>query len=385
MPIAPVDVVICHHRNRAWLDACLQALYNSTQVPARVVVVDNGSVDGSRELLDECYPQVEVLHNRQNVGFVQGNLQGYAHLAGSDSQYLWLLNHDTVVAADALEHMLATLAAQPQTAAVQPKMRSIPYPGKLDYAGGAGGYLDAYGYPFARGRIFNTLEHDNGQYDDSVPIFWASGASFLVRYSTLDEVGFLDERYYAVSEEIDLSWRIWLAGYRILSVPNAVVYHQGGFRPGRMDAHGMYLRHRNSLITLLKNYSTRNLWRYFPTRLLLEFAAMGYNLLRGQPRFAWAGLCALASVCRQLPHILRKRRRVQQHIRRVPDDVLHDVLYPAAIAWQYHVRKRQFFSDYLWTFDNHLTPAKKPSVQGRKPLDVVDLEESQSEIYPVEV
>ncbi len=344
--LAPVDVIICHHRGLRWLERCLSTLYNGSVTPARVVVVDNGSSDGSREMLAARFPQVHVLHNTLNVGFVRGNLQARAYLADSDAAYLWLLNHDTEVAPDALAKLLRALRDDPQTAAVQPKMRSIPYAGRFDYAGAAGGYLDVYGYPFARGRVFEALERDHGQYDTCVPIFWASGASFFVRTRVLDEVGFLDARYYAVSEEIDLSWRIWLAGYRILSVPDAVVYHHGGFRPGQMSADGMYLRHRNSLMTLLKNYSTRSLWRYLPLRLLLEAVALAYYLLIGRPAFAWALLRGLGWLLRHLPCIWRERRDVQQRVRRVPDSALRPVLYPVSVVWLYHMRNQSKYTDY---------------------------------------
>ena len=344
--VAPVDVIICHHRGLRWLERCLSSLYAGTLVPAQVVVVDNGSSDGSRAMLAARFPQVHVLHNPVNVGFVRGNLQARSYLTGGESDYLWLLNHDTEVAPDALEHLLNALRDDPQTAAVQPKMRSIPYAGRFDYAGAAGGHLDVYGYPFARGRVFETLERDNGQYNSCVPIFWASGASFFVRNRVLDEVGFLDARYYAVSEEIDLSWRIWLAGYRILSVPQAVVYHHGGFRPGQMSADGMYLRHRNSLMTLLKNYSSTSLWRYLPVRLLLELIALLYYVLIGRFGFAWAVLRALAWVVRHLPHIWRERRHVQRHVRRLPDSALRQLLYPASVAWAYHIRNRRRYTDY---------------------------------------
>ncbi len=347
-PLVPVDVIICHHHGRDRLAACLAALYGGTHVPQRVVVVDNASRDGSAELLHEQYPQVQVLQSAVNLGFVRGNMLAYRTLQDAPNPYLWLLNNDTVVSADCLHALYQTLEHAPSIAAVQPKMISIPYAGRFDYAGGAGGYLDRYGFPFARGRLLTTLEADEGQYDTPAYILWASGASFFVRHAVTQEVDLFDESYYAVSEEIDLSWRIWLRGYHVVAQPRAVVWHHGGFTPDSMHAQGMYYRHRNSIMTLLKNASRRQLRRVLPMRILLELLAILYALSQGDARYAYAVMRSAAWLVRHMRMIMRQRHYVQTTLRTVSDEALQHLFYPRSIALTYYLGRVRHFSALDW-------------------------------------
>lgn len=349
------------------LDACLATLYRGTMIPDRVIVVDNASDDGSAALLCEKYPQVQVIRSEVNLGFVSGNMVAYNTLHDTHNKYLWLLNNDTIVDETCLEELYSTLEHHAHVAAAQPKIISIPYEGRFDYAGGAGGYLDIYGFPFARGRVLTTLEKDNGQYDQPKRIFWASGATFFVRHAVTREVDLFDTAYYAVSEEIDLSWRILLRGYDIVCQPRAKIRHHGGFTPDKMTAQGMYLRHRNSLMTMLKNYSKRSLARYLPMRIVLELMAIVYALAKGNTSYAYAVVRSATWLVRNFRAIMRQRRYVQNSLRCVPDSAIRPLMYPASIALTYYLRRRKRFSALRWR-DKQSHPI---NIDIPRPVDVI--------------
>lgn len=344
----PVDVIICHHHGAQMLDECLATLYNGTMIPQHVIVVDNASADGSYEMLLEKYPQVDVMRSEINLGFVKGNMLAYNSLTQTPNTYLWLLNNDTLVGETCLQELYNTMETMPEVAASQPKIISIPYEGCFDYAGGAGGYLDAYGFPLARGRLLTTLETDTGQYDQVAEIFWASGATFFVRHSVTCEVELFDESYYAVSEEVDLSWRILLRGYKIICQPKATLRHYGGFTPDKMSAQGMYLRHRNSIMTMLKNYSQASLWRVMPMRILLEFMAIAFALQKGDLRYAYAVVRSAYWLISNMGMIMSQRRYVQKDLRRVSDKAIQHLFYPTSIALTYYLGGVKHFNDLNW-------------------------------------
>ena len=192
---------------------------------ADVIVVDNGSDDNSVEVLKQEFPQVKTLLFPQNYGFAAGYNKALEML---DYKYAVLLNSDVETTPHWLEPLLEFAEGNLDVAACQPKIKSLRKREEFEYAGAAGGFIDRYGYPFCRGRIFNTLETDRGQYDDICDIFWASGAALFVRSEIYKKVGGLDPSFFAHMEEIDLCWRIHLAGYRIAVVPQSTVYHLGG-------------------------------------------------------------------------------------------------------------------------------------------------------------
>lgn len=218
----------------------------------RVIVADNGSTDGSVSLLKEEFPEVDLLEFTENYGFAGGYNKAIEYYAKA-YPYAVLLNSDIAVKDDWLTPLYDFMERTPDAGACQPKIRSYRKPEMFEYAGAAGGFIDRNGYPYCRGRVFATVEKDVGQYDDTMPVFWATGAALMVRTADYLKAGGLDEAFFAHMEEIDLCWRIHLMGRQIYVVPQSVVYHLGG---GSLDASNprkTYLNFRNNLLMLHKN------------------------------------------------------------------------------------------------------------------------------------
>lgn len=224
---------------------------------ATVIVADNGSTDGSLRLLAERFPKVQVLRLDRNYGFAGGYNRA---IRATRYRYTLLLNSDVMTPPGWLGPLHRWMLEHPETGAVMPKIRSYLHPEMFEYAGAAGGYLDRNGYPYCRGRIFNVCEKDNGQYDKPIDVMWASGAALTVRSRVYLECGGLDKDFFAHMEEIDLCWRMRLAGWRLAVVPQSVVYHLGGGSLPAENPRKTYLNFRNNLLMLHKNLpdSSRN-------------------------------------------------------------------------------------------------------------------------------
>ncbi len=246
-----------------------------------IVVADNASTDNSVEWLEHHYPDVKVVQHPENWAFCRGNNEAIPHTSG---EYILLLNNDVEVSPGWLQPLVDVLDNNPAVAAVQPKLLQYDNRKAFEYAGGSGGYIDKYGYPFTRGRLFFTLEEDKGQYDDPTDIFWATGAAVLFRHAALREVGTLDEVFFMHMEEIDLCWRLKRAGYKIRVEPQSTVYHIGGASLPYGDARKTYYNFRNSLIMLYKNLPPKLWVRTFIVRALLDGLAMARALLTGRWR-----------------------------------------------------------------------------------------------------
>lgn len=217
---------------------------------ADVIVADNGSTDGSLDLLRNEFPSVKVLPFSENLGFA-GGYNRALHETGY--KYTLLLNSDVEVAPGYLEPLFDFMERHPEVGAVQPKILSYRDKTKFEYAGAAGGFIDRNGYPYCRGRIFDTVETDNGQYDSPIQVFWATGAALFVRTEIYEKADGLDEQFFAHMEEIDLCWRMQLLGYQLWCIPAAVVYHLGGGSLPAENPRKTYLNFRNNLLMLYKN------------------------------------------------------------------------------------------------------------------------------------
>jgi len=295
-------------------------------------VVDNGSnlSEGEvKHLINDCV----ILRNPCNLGFAGGCNVGLRY---SDAPYVVLLNNDTQVTRGWLSRLVEVMEEDRRIGVCQPKLLSLRYPGHFDYAGGMGGLIDLLGYPFAIGRLFKKLEPDRGQYDGRYDIFWASGTACMIRRSVLDEVGLLDEEFFAHMEEIDLNWRMQLAGYRVVSTSESVVYHQSGWTLAHESFRKIYLNHRNNWVMLLKNYQAANLLWIVPWRLLLDVLTIGASLLMGQWKRAWAVLRAFFYILTHLGPIVRKRLATQK-LRRVSDSLLTRRMYRGSVVLQHFV------------------------------------------------
>ena len=241
-----LSIIIPHHNGEELLFNCLESILNQISIKDfEIIVVDNGSIDNSADKAKEKFPSINLLKSETNLGYSGGCNFGAKNAKG---EYTIFLNNDTLHTKNWIEELIGFLDKNPQAGAAQPKILNATNKDTFDYAGGAGGYIDKYCFPFVRGRIFNSLEKDSNQYDDVKKIFWASGAAFIIRTELLRELNYFDNIYFAYMEEIDLCWRLQALGLGIWNVPTSVVYHFGKQTIKENTFKSHYLNHRNSWI-----------------------------------------------------------------------------------------------------------------------------------------
>ena len=333
----PVTIVIPHFRAEVLVD-CLEAVYEHTHWPIRVIVVDDGPDAPSLQRARQRFPAVEVLRNDANLGFSRSCNRG---LKAAQTRYAVLLNDDTLVADGWLRPLVEMAESDATIAACQPKLLSAVETDTLDYSGGAGGYIDSLGFTFCRGRIFDHLEKDEGQYDGVVPLFWACGTALFLRLEPAREVGLLDVGFFMHFEEIDLCWRLRLAGHRIVAVPASTVLHHSGWSLPPDSYAKKYLNHRNNLVVLFKNLPWIRLMWLLPVRAALEFAAAAGYLLSGKWRVALAPLAGLAWLLTHPVDLLQRRRRSQAVRAAGVPAMRPDGVYAGSILVQYFLRGRR--------------------------------------------
>ena len=272
-----VAVVILNWNGEEMLRRFLPGVLAHTQ--AEIYVADNASTDKSLELLSVDFPVVKTILLERNYGFAEGYNRALAQI---EAEYFVLLNSDVEVKDDWISPMLQYLDTHPEVAACQPKILSWHAPDKFEYAGAAGGYMDAWGYPYCRGRIMNTVETDEGQYDTVAPVFWATGAALMVRSAVYYEVGGLDARFFAHMEEIDLCWRLRARGRQLACIPQSVVFHVGGATLKKENPRKTFLNFRNNLVMLYKNLPQEDLASVMRVRVVLDYVAAFSFMLKGQ-------------------------------------------------------------------------------------------------------
>ena len=333
-----VSIIIVHVRGFDSLYNALKSVFESEYDNLEVVLVDNGSTDGSTQRAERAFEgKLRVLRTLENLGFVRACNYGLRRIT---SIYAVLLNDDTVVDPKWLARLVEEAETDSSIAACQPKLRMLSNPSFFEYNGACGGMIDLCGVPFTRGRLFDRTEEDLGQYDKTVDVFWASGAAMFLRLRAVEEVGYLDDLFHFQMEEIDLSWRLRMRGYRVVSVPSSIVYHLGGATPVPRTS---FLKHRNSLLTLVKNYSMSSLARFFPIRMLLDFTSLIYLAAKGKRRFGMDALRSYVWIVLNLRLVIASRRAAQM-IRRVSDTTIKSNMAKPTIALQYYLMKRHIFS-----------------------------------------
>ena len=282
MALPLVSIVILNWNGRNYLQQFLPSVLATTYANREVVVIDNASTDDSVAFLQQHFPEVRIVHNAGNYGFAKGYNEGLKQI---QADYYILLNSDVEVQPGWVEPMVQLLEGNKAIAACQPKLLQFHQKELFEYAGAAGGWLDCLGYPFARGRIFDVCEKDEGQYDTVEPIFWASGAAMFVRADVYHQVGGLDEYFFAHQEEIDFCWRVQLAGYKIYACPQSVVYHVGGGTLPKGNARKVLLNFRNNLVMMAKNLPRwEAIWKIF-WRFWLDYISAFKSLLAGQKTY----------------------------------------------------------------------------------------------------
>lgn len=272
-------VILNWNGSRMLRDYLPAVLSHSGGMPGvEVVVADNASTDDSVEMLRRDFPAVRILRLDRNYGFAEGYNRA---LKAIEASYYLLLNSDVETTAGWLPPLLDYMDAHPEVAACQPKIRSLVCRTRFEFAGAAGGWLDAYGYPFCRGRIMSVVEEDCGQYDTVSQVFWATGAALLVRADDYWAAGGLDARFFAHMEEIDLCWRLNARGRKVVCIPQSVVYHLGGGTLNKSNSRKTYLNFRNNLLMLYKNLPAERLAGVLRIRCVLDYVAALSFLLQG--------------------------------------------------------------------------------------------------------
>lgn len=332
-----VAVVILNYNGVEMLRRFLPLVIEYTK-GARVIVADNASTDTSLAVLAAEFPSVEVIALDENYGFAGGYNRALDKI---DAEYFLLLNSDVEVTENWLQPLLRFMDARPSAVACQPKLLSYNDKQMFEYAGASGGFIDKYGYPFCRGRIFDTVEKDCGQYDDCARLFWATGAALMVRSSAYRSAGGLDEKFFAHMEEIDLCWRMVARGGEIYAVPQSKVYHVGGATLAKSNPRKTYLNFRNNLLMLYKNLPAGSLCRIMTVRAVLDYVAAFKFLLSGE----WGNFKA----------VLRARchyRKMKKEYKSVRAANLSLAKNPAphgmteySILWRYYARGNKCFSE----------------------------------------
>jgi GT2 family glycosyltransferase len=338
--IPSTAIVILNWNGKGFLEKFLPAVLASTYANRQVYVADNASTDDSVQFLKTHYPQVSIIENSSNEGFAKGYNSALKHV---NADIYILLNSDVEVTPGWIEPVIELMGSDSSIAACQPKILAYGNKAQFEYAGASGGWIDHLGYPFMRGRIFEDREMDHGQYDDATPCFWASGAALFIRADAFHAMGGFDEYFFAHQEEIDLCWRLQLAGYKVFVQPASVVYHVGGGTLPTGNSLKTFLNFRNNLVMLSKNLPfAAALWK-IPFRILLDIVSALRGLLSGDGGYFFA-------ICKAHFHFAgwlfkgRKagRRGVKSH-ENLPG------WYKGSVVWAYFIQKKKTFLEIIGT------------------------------------
>jgi GT2 family glycosyltransferase len=338
-----VAVVILNWNGKNLLEKFLPFIFSSTYDNYKVVIADNGSTDDSIAFVEEKYPGIEIIKNDSNKGFAKGYNDALKQVS---ADYYVILNSDVEVTAGWMEPVIRLMEGDVSIAACQPKLLSYADKQLFEYAGACGGWLDAYGYPFARGRVFDICEKDNGQYDAAEPVFWATGACMFVRSAIFHSSGGFDEFFFAHQEEIDLCWRLQVQGYKIYVQPSSVVYHVGGGTLPMGDKKKIYLNFRNNLIMITKNLPVGQARWKVPFMIGLNKIFALKALLRGYGK-------PFVAVFRAHLHYLGWLfSGNNKKIRGKKNRKLYG-MYRGLVIWQYFVNRKRTFSEIVRSKDNN--------------------------------
>ncbi|MBT8282308.1 MAG: glycosyltransferase family 2 protein [Muriicola sp.] len=329
-----IAVVILNWNGEALLERYLPSVIEYSE-GARIYVADNASTDGSVEFLKKNYPEVSLIQNSVNGGFAGGYNEALKHI---DAEIYCLLNSDVEVTPNWLLPIQKVFQNEPEVAIIQPKILDLLRPEYFEYAGAAGGFLDQLGYPFCRGRIFQALEKDQGQYNDTKEIFWATGACMFIRKNVFDTLGGFDEDYFAHQEEVDLCWRAQNKGYKVFYVGASEVFHLGGSTLSNMNPKKTYLNFRNSLFSITKNLPRKKATTIIIARLLLDGIAALRFVLQGKGKHCLAVLRAHFSYYRQFRKMYKKREKTE---------FVEKYYLTKSIVWSHYVYKVRGFNNLV--------------------------------------
>ena len=316
----------------------INALLKTDYPQYEIILLDNGSSDNEGQKLAKHFEgKIKVIHVKQNIGYAAGMNEAYEHTTGT---FIMFLNNDMTFPKNWLKPLVETLLKDNTIGACQPKVKDLRAKNSFEYAAAAGGFIDIFGYPFARGRIFSSIEKDHGQYNDSISIAW--GGVLLVRKSLLKKIGTFDSIYFNYAEDIDLCYRIYRAGYKIVYVPTSIVYHYGGAALGKNLGRKMFFIHRNHIILLLKNWQIKKLLIILPPRILMDIASFFYYIATGYKEISIAMIKAYISLAVMLPKIYTSR----ELLRKLPlQKTTLMPIYNGSIVADYFLRKRRKYTE----------------------------------------
>ncbi len=340
--LAKVAVVILNYNGTEHLRTFLPSVLQHQSKQSSIYVADNGSTDDSLIVLEKEFPQVNLIRMPQNLGFAAGY---NAALLDLQEDYFVLLNSDVEVTANWLNPIIEQMEMEPSVGVAQPKIKAYARKDHFEYAGASGGWIDTLGYPFSRGRIFDTVEKDEGQYPTATEVFWASGCALVIRRKLYQQLGGLDGDFFAHMEEIDLCWRVKRAGYRVMVFPQNVVFHLGGGTLDYQNPRKTFLNFRNSLYTLWKNEKGGTMLFKILLRLILDGIAAMRFLSQGEWSHIGAIIKAHWHFFTQIPSLMGKRRRDAQKIEacRIAPDNAATGRYSGSIVWAYFARGQKTF------------------------------------------
>ena len=338
-----VSIIIPHWNGIEVLSECLNSLKKTNYESYEIIVSDNNSDDGSQEWVKKNHPDVILLENNQNYGYSGGCNRG-ANVA--KGEYIIFLNNDTTQDPNWLDPLVDIFEKDNLIAAIQPKILNYFNKEIFDYAGGCGGLLDIFCYPFARGRIFLKQEKDKGQYNKSQECFWASGAAIMMRKNIFFSAGKLDSVFFSHMEEIDLCWRFQAMGYKVLVEPKSIVYHKNAISLPMNSQKKYYLNHRNSLIMIFSNYSIPLSFYLGTIRIVFEFISLVYTLLKLDFKhfsgISWALLWLIFH-----PITLLKKRLRFNKLRTVKDKKIMEKMFRKSIVVEHFILKKNSYSSLI--------------------------------------
>lgn len=333
--MAKVAVVILNYNGEEMLRRFLPSVVEHSG-DAEIVVADNASGDASVNLLEKDFPGVRIIRLKRNYGFADGYNKALEQVC---ADYLVLLNSDVEVTPGWLEPLVGFMDRTPAAAACQPKLLDYKRKECFEYAGASGGFIDRYGYPYCRGRIFENLESDQGQYDDVCQVFWATGAAFMVRSEAYKAAGGLDGRFFAHMEEIDLCWRLQTRCGGVYAVPQSKVYHVGGATLDKSNPKKTYLNFRNNLLMLYKNLPASELSGVMRMRCILDYVAAAKFLLAG----GWGDFKAVLKARRDYKRMRGSYDAVRsENLAKSQHAVKGKAAY--SILWQYYLKGKKRFT-----------------------------------------
>lgn len=336
-----VAIVILNWNGKKLLEQYLPKVIEHSKDIAEIIIADNDSKDDSISFLRDNYPAIRLILNKENGGFAKGYNDALKEV---QADYYILLNSDVEVTPNWIQPIIDVMEKDKTIAASQPKMLSYKEKEKFEYAGAAGGFIDKWGYPFCRGRIFGSLEEDKNQYDETINVFWATGACMFVRSEVFHQLRGFDEEFFAHMEEIDLCWRMRNAGYKVVCNPASKVYHLGGGTLPKNNPRKTFLNFRNNLLMIYKNAPANDLWKICVARLALDGIAGLKFLLEGNWKDCFAVTRAHFYFYGNFKKIKNKRKGVA--VTTITNS--KKLIYPNSIVFGYYLQSKKTFASLNW-------------------------------------